>query len=128
LGLRQERCFVIKTTAVVLSSAFAAVAGSLYAFYLSFINVESFVLETSIQIMAMVIIGGTATQVGPVIGAFLILLLPAGLSYLPYLPTTEIGSIQQIAYGLAMVLLMIYRPGGLWGFQEKPQGGGSGAP
>src|SRR6516162_5961489 len=113
---------VIKTVAVVLSSALAAVAGSLYAFYLSFINVESFGLETSIQIMAMVIIGGTATLIGPVIGTVLILLLPAALSYLPYLPTTEIGSIQQIAYGLAMVLLMIYRPGGLWGLQEAPQG------
>jgi branched-chain amino acid transport system permease protein len=113
---------VIKTVAVVLSSALAAVAGSLYAFYLSFINVESFGLETSIQIMAMVIIGGTATLIGPVIGTVLILLLPAALSYLPYMPTTEIGSIQQIAYGLAMVLLMIYRPGGLWGFQEVPKG------
>lgn len=112
---------VIKTTAVVLSSALAAVAGSLYAFYLSFINVESFVLETSIQLMAMVIIGGTATLVGPLIGTVLILLLPAALSYLPYLPVTEIGSIQQIAYGLAMVLLMIYRPGGIWGFQETPK-------
>jgi branched-chain amino acid transport system permease protein len=117
---------VIKTTAVVVSSALAAVAGSLYAFYLSFINVESFTLETSIQLMAMVIIGGTATLVGPVIGSILILLLPAGLSYLPYLPSTEIGSIQQIAYGLAMVLLMIYRPGGLWGFREKPKGRESG--
>jgi branched-chain amino acid transport system permease protein len=45
------------------------------------------------------------------------------LSYLPSLPTTEIGSIQQIAYGMAMVLLMIYRPGGLWGFQEAAKGG-----
>lgn len=112
---------IIKTTAVVLSSALAAVAGALYAFYLSFINVESFTLDTSVQLMAMVIIGGTATLFGPVIGTILILLLPAGLSYLPYLPPTEIGSIQQIAYGLAMVLLMIYRPGGLWGFQEKPK-------
>lgn len=112
---------VIKTTAVVVSSALAAIAGSLYAFYLSFINVESFVLETSIQLMAMVIIGGTATLFGPVIGAILILLLPAGLSYIPYLPPTEIGSIQQILYGLAMVLLMIYRPGGLWGYQDKPK-------
>jgi branched-chain amino acid transport system permease protein len=119
---------VIKTMAVVVSSALAAVAGSLYAFYLSFINVESFVLETSIQLMAMVIIGGTATLVGPLIGTILILLLPAGLSYLPYLPPTEIGSIQQIAYGLAMVLLMIYRPGGLWGFQEKPKARESSAP
>ena len=114
---------IIKTTAVVVSSALAAVAGSLYAFYLSFINVESFVLETSVQLMAMVIIGGTATLFGPVIGAVLILLLPAGLSYLPYLPPTEIGSIQQIVYGLAMVLLMIYRPGrpvGLPGEAAQP--------
>lgn len=113
---------VIKTMAVVVSSALAAIAGSLYASYLSFINVESFVLETSIQLMAMVIIGGTATLFGPVIGAVLIILLPAGLSYIPHLPATEIGSIQQIIYGLAMVLLMIFRPGGLWGFQEKPKG------
>lgn len=119
---------IIKTTAVVLSSALCAVGGSLYAFYLSFINVESFTLDTSVQLMAMVIIGGTATLFGPVIGTILILLLPAGLSYLPYLPPTEIGSIQQIAYGLAMVLLMIYRPGGLWGFQEKPKAKEGSAP
>ena len=78
--------------------------------------------------MAMVIIGGTATLLGPVIGTFLILLLPAGLSYLPYLPVTEIGSIQQIVYGLAMVVLMIYRPGGLWGFQETPSSHKSATP
>jgi branched-chain amino acid transport system permease protein len=113
---------VIKTIAVAVSSALAAVAGSLYAFYLSFINVESFTLDTSVYLMAMVIIGGTATLMGPVVGTVLILLLPAALSYLPGLPQTEIGSIQQIVYGLAMVLLMIFRPGGLWGFREKPKG------
>jgi branched-chain amino acid transport system permease protein len=114
---------VIKTSAVVLSSALAAVAGSLYAFYLNFINVESFGLDTSVYLMAMVIIGGTATLIGPVVGTVLILLLPAVLTYLPGLPPTEIGSIQQIVYGLAMVLLMIFRPGGLWGFREKPKEG-----
>jgi branched-chain amino acid transport system permease protein len=110
---------IVKTSAVVLSSALAAVAGSLYAFYLSFINVESFMLDTSTYLMAMVIIGGTGTLFGPVVGAVLILLLPALLSYLPYLPATEIGSIQQIVYGLLMVLVMIFRPGGLWGFQSQ---------
>jgi branched-chain amino acid transport system permease protein len=119
---------IIKTTAVVFSSALCAVGGSLYAFYLSFINVESFTLDTSVQLMAMVIVGGTATLLGPVVGTILILLLPAGLSYLPYLPPPEIGSIQQIVYGLAMVLLMIWRPGGVWGFQEKPKVRQSGAP
>ena len=114
---------VIKTIAVAVSSALAAVAGSLYAFYMSFVNVESFTLDTSVYLMAMVIIGGTATLVGPVVGTFLILLLPAGLSYLPGLPQSEIGSIQQIVYGLAMVLLMIFRPGGLWGFRDQPKDG-----
>ena len=110
---------VVKTMAVVLSSALAAVAGSLYAFFLSFINVESFTLDTSVYLMAMVIIGGTATLWGPVVGTVLILLLPAVLSFLPGLPQTEVGSIQQIVYGLAMVLLMIYRPGGLWAAKSK---------
>jgi branched-chain amino acid transport system permease protein len=114
---------VIKTLAVVVSTALAAIGGSLYAFYLSFINVESFVLDVSVQLMAMVIIGGTATLAGPLVGTVLILLLPAILSYLPYLPPTEIGSIQQIVYGLAMVLLMIFRPAGIWGFQDQPKGG-----
>jgi branched-chain amino acid transport system permease protein len=113
---------VIKTMAVVLSSALAAVGGSLYAFYLSFINVESFTLDTSVLLMAMVIIGGTATLFGPVGGTILILLLPAALSYLPGLPQTEVGSIQQIVYGLALVLLMIFRPGGIFGFRDKPKG------
>lgn len=110
---------VIKTLAVVVACSLAAIAGSLFAFYLNFINVESFVLDVSVQVMAMVIIGGTATLFGPIIGAALVLLLPALLSYLPYLPPTEIGSIQQVVYGLAMVLLMIFRPAGLWGFQDS---------
>jgi len=67
----------------------------------------------------MVIIGGTGTLLGPVIGAVIVLLLPALLTYLPYLPPTEIGSIQQMIYGLAMVLLMIFRPSGLWGYGQS---------
>jgi branched-chain amino acid transport system permease protein len=117
---------LLKTLAVAVSSALAAVAGSLFAFYLSFINVESFVLDVSVQVIAMVIIGGTGTLFGPVVGAAIVLLLPAALSYLPYLPPTEIGSIQQIVYGLAMVLLMIFRPSGLWGYGQTA-GEGRGA-
>ena len=56
---------VIKTIAVAVSSSLAAVAGSLYAFYMSFVNVESFVLDTSVLLIAMVIIGGIATLTGP---------------------------------------------------------------
>jgi len=103
----------IKTLAIVLSSSLAAIAGTIYAYYLSFINVQSFTVDTSVLIMAMVIIGGAGTIYGPIVGAATLMLLPSALSYLWFLPPTEIGSIQQIIYGLAMVLLMIYRPGGM---------------
>lgn len=106
---------VIKTLSVVLSAMLAAVAGALYAFYMGFINVESFMLDTSVLLMAMVIIGGTGTLLGPLVGTVLLMLLPGVFSYMTFLPQTEVGSIQQIAYGLAMVLLMIYRPGGIVG-------------
>lgn len=109
----------IKTLAVVVSSSLAALAGVLYASYLSFINVESFMLDTSVLIMAMVIIGGAATILGPIVGATLLMLIPSFSSYLSFLPQTEIGSIQQIIYGSAMVLLMIFHPGGLVGMRKK---------
>lgn len=111
----------IKTLSVVVSSALAAVAGVLYAFYLSFINVESFTLDTSVQLMAMIIIGGVGTVLGPIVGAVLLMVLPSLFSYMPFLPQTEVGSIQQIVYGLAMVLLMIYRPGGIVGSSKRTQ-------
>ncbi len=106
---------MIKTLSVVFSSALAATAGVVYAFYMSFVNVESFTLDTSVLIMAMVIIGGTGTIWGPLVGAVLLMLIPSLTSYIPFLPQTEVGSIQQIIYGTAMVLLMIFRPGGIVG-------------
>ena len=105
----------VKALSVAVCAGLAGVAGTLYAFYMSFVNVESFMLETSIILMAMVIIGGTGTLFGPVVGAALLMSLPAALTYLPFLPPAELGAIQQIVYGVAMVLLMMFRPGGLVG-------------
>lgn len=106
---------VIKTIAVAISSALCGVAGVLYAFHVSFVNPESFTVDQSVLIMAMIIIGGTGTVFGPLLGALIIHLLPAGLTYLTFLPARDLASLQQIIYGAAMVLLMIYRPSGLIG-------------
>jgi len=63
----------------------------------------------------MVIIGGVGTLAGPIVGAIILLLLPAGLSFLPFIPPNQIGVVQQMIYGLAMTLLMIFRPAGIVG-------------
>jgi len=106
---------LIKALAVTISSALCAVAGVLYAFHVSFVSPESFTVDQSVLIMAMIIIGGTGTVFGPILGAMIIHLLPAGLTYLTFLPSRDIASLQQIIYGVAMVLLMIYWPSGLIG-------------
>ncbi|KMO14876.1 branched-chain amino acid ABC transporter permease [Methylobacterium platani] len=103
----------LKTIAVAIGCSLAGVAGTLFAFQLAFINVESFTLEQSVLLMAMVIIGGAGTLLGPLVGTLLLLLLPAALSFIPFIPATEIGTVQQLVYGLAMTLLMIFRPAGL---------------
>jgi len=106
---------MLKTLAVALGCALAGIAGALFAFQEAFVNVESFTLDQSILVLAMVIIGGVGTLAGPLIGAMLLLLLPAGLTFLPFIPPTDIGAVQQLIYGLAMTLLMIFRPAGLAG-------------
>lgn len=105
---------LIKTLAVGIGSALCAVAGVLYAFQISFVNPDSFTISESVLILAMVIIGGTGTIVGPVVGAVLIQALPAALSWLP-LASRDLGALQQILYGGAMVVLMLVRPAGLLG-------------
>lgn len=104
-----------KSLAVAFACAGAGVAGALFALHLSFVNVESFTLEQSVLVMAMVIVGGTGTLLGPLVGAVLLLSLPAGLAFLPFIPATEVGAVQQMIYGLAMCLLMVFRPAGLVG-------------
>jgi branched-chain amino acid transport system permease protein len=106
---------LIKTLAVALGAGLAGAAGALFAFQESFVNVESFTLDQSVFILAMVIVGGAGTLAGPLAGAALLLLLPAALSFIPHLPPTEIGAVQQLLYGLAMTLLMIFRPNGILG-------------
>jgi branched-chain amino acid transport system permease protein len=106
---------IIKTIAVAISSALCGIAGVLYAFHVSFVNPETFTVDQSVLIMAMIIIGGTGTVFGPILGALIIHLLPAGLTYLTFLPARDLASLQQIIYGAAMVLLMIYRPSGIIG-------------
>lgn len=105
----------LKTLAMFVGCALAGVAGTLFAFKLMFINVESFTFEQSILMLAMVVIGGVGTLSGPLIGAIILLSLPALLSFIPFIPPTEIGTVQQFIYGALMTLLMIFRPSGIAG-------------
>ncbi len=67
--------FVHKYLAMVIAGAFAGVAGSLYAYYNGFVGPSTVDLAHSMQFVLMVIVGGPATLVGPLLGAFAVTFL-----------------------------------------------------
>ena len=69
-----------------LSGAIAALAGSLYAHYTSYVDPRGFDILVSISILVMVMLGGAGTIMGPVLGAFFVTLLPEILRLFRLLP------------------------------------------
>jgi branched-chain amino acid transport system permease protein len=122
-AIRQDETAVVAAGKAVLgakvavsavSGAYAGLAGGVYAVYLSFIDPTSFDIHASILILAMLVVGGARTLVGAVLGPFLLLALPQALA-LVEIPSTVIGPLRQLFYGLLLVAFMLFRPQGIAG-------------
>ncbi|MFT7390692.1 MAG: branched-chain amino acid transport system permease protein [Paracoccaceae bacterium] len=96
-----------KLFAFVTSAMFAGFAGALYAHYQSFINPEIFGVAQSLDAILAVILGGSGTIAGPVVGAFLVVFLPEYLRFA--------DGFRLILYGLILVLATIFMPRGIVG-------------
>jgi branched-chain amino acid transport system permease protein len=103
-----------KVKAFVISAALAAVAGSLYAVYITFIDPTSFTVQESIFMLAIVIVGGAGNLWGSVIGAVVLVALPELLRFVG-LPSAIAANVRQILYGGLLVVMMLWRPQGLLG-------------
>lgn len=96
-----------KTTAFVLSAMLAGVAGCLYAGYIGSLYPSTFKFMKSIEILVMVVLGGMGSMVGSIIAAVVLTALPELLR--------AVSDYRMVAYSLALVLMMIFRPQGLMG-------------
>lgn len=105
---------IFKLAIFVISAAMAAVCGSLFASYITFIDPSTFSLNESIFILAIIILGGLANLRGAVLGALALVLLPEILRFVGF-PTDIAAQMRQVVYGLLLILLMLYRPQGLLG-------------
>ena len=103
-----------KSWAFFLSAAVAGLAGTIYASYVSYIDPTSFTLDERIVIISALFIGGTGNTKGPSWGAVFVVLLPELLRFVG-LPDSIAANLRQIIYGLALMLVMYYRPQGLMG-------------
>jgi branched-chain amino acid transport system permease protein len=112
----------IKLLAFSMGASFAGVAGAMFASFQGFVSPESFSLNESIAILAMVVLGGIGHIPGVILGGALLAALPEILRHsvepvqMALFGTVwvEAEVLRQLLYGLAMVLIMLYRPAGLW--------------
>src|SRR3989338_5460555 len=103
-----------KLTIFVIGAALAAVAGALFASYITFIDQSTFTLNESIFILAIIILGGLASNRGALLGAVALVLLPEALRFVGF-PSDIAAQMRQVVYGLLLIILMLYRPQGLVG-------------
>jgi branched-chain amino acid transport system permease protein len=99
----------------VISSAVTAVGGGLFAHYQRFIEPGTFDFMKSVDIVIMVVLGGMGSISGSIVAAFLITLLPEALRPLQNWTGVDL---RMVLYSLALILMMMLRPKGLFGRKE----------
>ena len=112
----------IKLLAFAMGASFGGVAGSMFASFQGFVSPESFSLTESIAVLAMVVLGGMGHIPGVILGGIILAALPEVLRHtVEPVQMAIFGHVwvdaevlRELLYGLAMVLIMLSRPAGLW--------------
>jgi len=110
----------MKLLAFGMGATFGGVSGAMFAAFQGFISPESFSLMESVMIVAMVVLGGIGHLPGVILGAVLLASLPEVLRYVagPLQSMTDgrldASILRQLLIALAMIVVMLLRPRGLW--------------
>ena len=110
----------LKLLAFGMGATFGGVSGAMFAGFQGFVSPESFSLMESVMIVAMVVLGGLGHLPGVVLGAVLLAALPEVLRYVagPLQAMTDgrldAAILRQLLIALAMIIIMLVRPKGLW--------------
>jgi branched-chain amino acid transport system permease protein len=112
----------IKLLAFAMGASFGGLAGGLFASIQGFISPESFGLLESVTVLAMVVLGGMGNIPGVILGAVLLTALPEVIRF-TVAPAqqalfgkvlVDAEALRMLLFGLALILVMILRPAGLW--------------
>ena len=98
----------VKILAFGLSAVFAGVGGNMFASSFNYISPDTFTLSQTVLILAMLLIGGEGSLLGAIVGAVILTYLPEGLRFA--------SDYYMILYGLLIVLITLFLPGGVVGY------------
>ena len=103
-----------KTVSFVVGSMFAGLGGALFAHYMQFLAPNNFTFIFGVMILLMTVVGGIGSQLGSVLGAIIVTLLPELLRF-----NEHFSQIRMLLFGFIMVTVMLVQPNGLMGFFES---------
>jgi branched-chain amino acid transport system permease protein len=103
--------YKFKIWAFVIGAAIGGLSGALYAGKVGFVNNQSFDVVTSMLFLAAVVLGGAGNKVGVLLGAVVV-------AYLP-LRFVQLAKYNFLIFGIALIVLMIFRPQGLLGARQR---------
>ena len=110
----------IKIITVALSGGLASLGGLVFAFYQnSLFPEQTFAMARSIEFIMGPIVGGVGTLLGPIVGALLLTPMGEGLSFIVDMMQLHLPGLKHLFYGLAMLLIMLFMPKGLWPFLQN---------
>lgn len=111
LGIRLH---LLRTQVFVLCAVLGSIAGSLFAHYVGFVSFQSFTVEKSLNFLLIPVIGGARSIPGIALGALFITFVPEFLS--------KLGDMHQMLFGLMLVLVVVFLPGGIAGIPRMFDG------
>lgn len=114
--------FSYKIQVLILGSAVAGLAGALLAFYLQYINPMNFIPMETFYAWIIVVLGGSGNNKGTIIGAFVIQSFYSGTRFIQdFVPlaSEQMGALRIMIIGMLLVVIMIYKPEGLFGKKEE---------
>ena len=110
--------FRFKLWAFVIGAAIGGLSGALYAGQVQFVAPPTFNIINSMLFLCAVVLGGQGNKLGVIFGAFIIVYLPNRLLGVQFLGI-NMGDLKYLFFGLALVVLMIFRPEGLFPARQQ---------
>ncbi|MFG6193922.1 branched-chain amino acid ABC transporter permease [Nonomuraea sp. JJY05] len=121
--------FSYKMQSLILGGVIGSLGGFIYGLAFASVQPDVFGTETTFYVYTMVILGGAARVLGPVVGSmiFWVLLVfiygvlteAVGAGYITFMDTNQVGAFRYIIVGLGLILLLVFRPQGVFGDKRE---------
>ncbi len=109
-----KNTFKMKSVSLIIAAFFAGIAGSLFAYYINYIDPTSFVFLGILPMLLIVIVGGVGSLFGTILAAIFVLLLPEPLRFINF-PPSLVGPARQILFSAILLAVLIFKPKGFYG-------------